>query len=394
MTIKQIFSVILIFLLGVAGWVTLGTTSEFRAKNFYSSLDYEVEQLWGSSLAQQAPYLSVKVPGSKRDRVLMPESNLVKVDLQLEQRKKGLIWYPTYKVKFDGVYTIKNTDAVSQSVRLHFTLPSESATYDHFDFMVDGESQSLDLKTSEGVNYLIELAPDQMRSFAIRYQTRGLRAWQYSLSNDGRVKNLDLLVSTNFEEVDYQNGSLSPMLVDTKDNLTTLQWVAKDFITKQNVAILMPEKINPGPLSARMSFFAPVCLLFFFVLISALSVIKKINVHPMHYLFVTAGFFAFHLSFAYMVDVINVHVAFLISSIVSVGLVILYLRSALGITFPWRIAAIGQIFYLILFSYSFFIKGMTGLTVTVGSILTLAVLMMLTAKMDWHRVFVKKESNQ
>ncbi|MFK8066973.1 MAG: inner membrane CreD family protein [Gammaproteobacteria bacterium] len=390
MTIKQILSVIFIFLLGVAGWITLGTTSELRGGNYYASLDYQVEQLWGSHITQKAPSLSVKVPGSKSNRILMPQSNLIKVDLQLEQRKKGLIWYPTYKVKFDGVYTIKNTDAVSQSVRLHFPLPSESATYDHFDFMVDGESQSLDLKTSEGVNYLIELAPDQTRSFTIQYQTRGLRAWQYFLSNEGKVKNLDLLVTTNFLEVDYQNGSLSPMSVEIKDNLTELRWTANDFITKQNVAILMPEKINPGPLSARMSFFAPVCLLFFFVLISALSVIKKINIHPMHYLFVTAGFFAFHLSFAYMVDVINVHLAFLISSIISVGLVILYLRSALGKTFPWRIAATGQFFYLVLFSYSFFIKGMTGLTVTVGSILTLAVLMMLTAKTDWNTVFVKK----
>ena len=391
MTIKQIIAVIFIFGLGVAGWLTLGTISEFRSGNTYSSMDYAVQNLWGSSIQQQAPTLSVNVPGTKRKRLLLPESNQIKVDLQLEQRKKGLIWYPTYEVDFDAVYTVKNTDAVSQNVRLHFAFPSEYATYDQFSFMIDGEIQNIELNTKEGIHQLIELSSGQTRSFAIKYRTRGLRDWQYFFSSlNGRIKNLDLALTTNFSDVDYLDGSLSPMSVETIDGITTLQWQAEDLITRQNIALMMPEKINPGPLSARMSFFAPVCLLFFFVLISALSVIKKINIHPMHYLFVTAGFFAFHLLFAYLVDVINVHLAFMISSVISVGLVILYLRSALGEDFPWKIAAIGQLFYLVLFSYSFFIKGMTGLTVTVGSILTLAVLMTLTAKMDWHKVFVKK----
>ena len=112
----------------------------------------------------------------------------------------------------------------------------------------------------------------------------------------------------------------------------------------------------------------------------------------MHYLFVTGGFFAFHLLFAYLVDLINVHLAFVITSIVSVGLVVSYLRAALGEQFPWKIAAAGQLFYLVLFSYSFFLDGMTGLTVTIGSILTLAMLMRLTAGLDWREVFGQRKA--
>ena len=83
------------------------------------------------------------------------------------------------------------------------------------------------------------------------------------------------------------------MTIERRQHATTLRWTADDLITRQNVGVTMPEKINPGPVSARMSFFAPVCLLFFFVLITALSVLKRINIHPMHYLFVTAGFLRF-----------------------------------------------------------------------------------------------------
>ena len=70
---------------------------------------------------------------------------------------------------------------------------------------------------------------------------------------------------------------------------------------------------------------------------------------------------------------------------------VLYLATALGREFPWKIAAAGQLFYLVLFSYSFFLEGMTGLTVTVGSVLTLAVLMKLTAKLDWSEIFRPNE---
>ena len=43
-----------------------------------------------------------------------------------------------------------------------------------------------------------------------------------------------------------------------------------------------------------------------------------------------------------------------------------------------------------LFSYAFFFEGYTGLTVTVGAVLTLFVLMQLTARVDWGAVFAKR----
>ena len=44
----------------------------------------------------------------------------------------------------------------------------------------------------------------------------------------------------------------------------------------------------------------------------------------------------------------------------------------------------GQLFFLVLFSYSFFIKGINGLTVAIGSVVTLAILMRVTATLDWN----------
>jgi len=50
-------------------------------------------------------------------------------------------------------------------------------------------------------------------------------------------------------------------------------------------------------------------------------------------------------------------------------------------------SGIAQLIYLVLFSYAFFLKGFTGLAVTIGSILTLFVVMQLTGRMRWAERF-------
>ena len=48
--------------------------------------------------------------------------------------------------------------------------------------------------------------------------------------------------------------------------------------------------------------------------------------------------------------------------------------------------------FLVLFSYAFFFEGYTGLTVTVGAVITLFVLMQLTARVDWSVVFARRRA--
>ena len=67
---------------------------------------------------------------------------------------------------------------------------------------------------------------------------------------------------------------------------------------------------NPGPIAARIIFFAPIGLLFFLVVMLVLGVLKEQSLHPVNYFFLAAAFFAFHLLFAYLVDHISIHLAF------------------------------------------------------------------------------------
>jgi inner membrane protein involved in colicin E2 resistance len=105
----------------------------------------------------------------------------------------------------------------------------------------------------------------------------------------------------------------------------------------------------------------------------------------MNYAFLSAAFFAFHLLLAYLADHIDIHMAFAIASAVSVLLVVSYLRAVAGPAFAVLRAGLAQLIFLVLFSYAFFFEGYTGLTVTIGAIVTLFVLMQMTARVDWGR---------
>jgi hypothetical protein len=90
---------------------------------------------------------------------------------------------------------------------------------------------------------------------------------------------------------------------------------------------------------------------------------------------------------AYLVDHISIHAAFAISAAVSVFLVISYLRLVVGMRFAAVEAGITQLTYLVLFSYAFFFKGFTGLVITIGSIVTLFVVMQMTGRVKWAEKF-------
>jgi hypothetical protein len=394
MNLKRIAAISLIFLLGCAGWVILGTATETRTAQSGYALGAQVESLWGVPLTQRAPSFSVDVPGSDEVRWLMPVANKVTVHVDADHRRKGLLWYSTYVVDFDGEYTVTNDDAVTQKIKAHFDFPTEDGTYDAFVAAIDGVNLTQDVNTRDGISELIALEAGQRAVFHVAYRTRGLSSWQYVTDQHaGRVRNLNLSMTTDFRDVDFVPGSLSPMTREPgSDGGLALAWAAEDLITRQQIGVIVPDKLNPGPLTARITFFAPVCLLFFFVLVATINILYKVDIHPMHYLFVVAGFFAFHLLFAYLVDVINVHLAFILSAIVSVLLVTSYLTAALRGRFPKSVAVAGQLFYLVLFSYSFFLQGVTGLTIAIGSVVTLAVLMRVTAHLDWNEVFKGPET--
>ena len=83
-------------------------------------------------------------------------------------------------------------------------------------------------------------------------------------------------------------------------------------------------------------------LFFYFFVLFVLATLRNIELHPINYLLIAGAFFAFHLLFAYSVDHLPVEAAFALSSLVSVFLVVSYLRLVVSARFAYVEAGAAQ----------------------------------------------------
>ncbi len=413
----RILGIFFVFLLSTVGWLTLGGVTSSRTHDQLDALEGRVSDLWGSPQAQDAPTFTeewvepvtteerVTDPRTglvsvvaKTDRVLRtnpvdPSRTRVEVDLHLDQRRKGLLWYPLYDVAFAGDWTYTHPSAgVARDLRVSYRFPDTQGLYDDFRFVVDGVDRAAELRPQDGVvSWVMPVQPGQQVTLAVAYRSRGMREWVYRPTDGvGRVDDFGLTMRTDFADIDYPRLTISPQTRTPSDGGWTLQWSSARLVSGYGVGMVMPERTQPGELAAGMSFSAPLSLGLFFLWIYALGLLRRIEIHPINYLFLAAAFFAFDLLFAYTVDHLPVEAAFALASVVSVGLVVSYLRLVVGPRFAFVEAGLAQLLYQVGFALAHFWDGLTGLTITVLGILTLFALMQLTGRIRWSDVMSRR----
>ena len=416
--VKRLFAIAFIFACTTAAWLLLGATIFQRTHSSDRHLRGRVGSTWGTAQAQQAPTAYTErieervletprrpPPGARRDittettvpadpraervRVRVPlalDQTRAAVTFDLDHRQKGLLWYSTYGVAFAGTFRFRNTTA-SDSVLLEFPLPASQAIYDGLQVTLDGAAVPY-ATTNQAIVASARVPVGGVVTLGVSYRSQGLDQWRYVLGTDvAEVRDFELGMKTDFEDIDFPESTLSPTEKRESGEGWELEWRYTNLLSGFQIGMDMPEKLQPGPLAGEISVFAPVSLLFFFAVIFLITTIRRIDIHPMNYFFLAAAFFSFHVLLAYLVDHVSIHVAFAIASIVSVFLVVSYLRLAVGSRFAYREAAAAQFIYLVRFSYAFFFKGFTGLAITIGSIMTLFVAMQLTGRIRWSEVF-------
>jgi hypothetical protein len=405
--VKYFFAVALVWFGCLVAWIALGSTLVYRSGSMSSELTQEVDQLWGPPLVQRPPLAGFTRIEKIREKVTTTDAqgratqseverevekrfpipltrSDIGVRLELEHRRKGLIWFPTYSVDFKGQYEFHNDTALEQNVELAFPLATENAVYDGFRIQ-DGASKDVPVSIDgNAASFERKLAPGERVSFVVSYRSRGRSEWRYQpTEGTGKVEHFRLTADTNFAKVDFPAGTLSPSRHAATGERWKGDWTFDSLISSAPIGIELPQKVNPGPLASRITFFAPVGLLFFFFVAAVLSKAKLRPLHPMHYFFIGCAFFAFHLLFAYLVDHVSVEIAFVLSSFVSVFLVLTYARLFVGWKMAIGLLGLPQLIYLVLFSYTFFWEGYTGLAIAIGAVLTLFVIMQITGRVRW-----------
>ncbi len=390
--LARIAAVTFILLSASIAWLVLGATIHERTYRANDKLRPGVASVWGSPQVQEPPAASYERwerTGAEAfaQRVPLPlEASRVDVALRLDHRRKGLLWYSTYVVDFAGAYTFRNPTAERQSITYRLQFPAEHAIYDGLVMELEGRPVPV-VTDKRGAAVTAQLGAGETAVLRVAYRSHGLESWRYRLGETGQARNFELDMKTNFKQIDFPLNALSPTEKRETASGWDLTWRYRDLISGFDIGMTMPEKLQPGPLAGQISFFAPVSLFLFFFLMFIVTTLRRIDLHPMHYFFLAAAFFAFHLLLAYLVDHISIHLAMGICSAVSVFLVMSYLRLVIGPRFALVEAGGMQLIYLVAFSYAFFLRGFTGLAIAIGCIVTLFVVMQATARIRWADVF-------
>lgn len=413
-SIFRVLATLGVLVAATIGWVVLGAVTSVRKDTAEHGLGERIDELWGTSQAQRPPALTFNWKTYRRERTEREDpkdkakkieewttvteehgksvplaGTKVRAELRSDLRRKGLRWYSLYGLTFDGTWRYQHEEPVEGWLQLAFRFPSPDGLYDDFHLLVDGVDRGRELEPKNGeVNLVVPVRPQQAVTIAVAYKTRGRDEWRYEPADGvGLLRDVALDVTTDFPDIDFPAGSLSPTSKDRHEQGWRLGWRFAQVVTGQGLGVVTPQRTQPGELAAELAFSAPISLIFFVGILFILSVVRRIDVHPMNYLLLAGAFFAFHLLFAYTADRLPVEVAFALASAVSVALVISYLRLVVSPDFAWREAGGAQLVYLVGFSLAHFWKGVTGLTVTILAVVTLFLVMQLTGRIRWSDVF-------
>lgn len=407
---RNIAALIFIFICTSVAWMILGGITTARTHEQDNKLKAAVGQLWGTVQMQYAPYVyyqtqketKVKtVRGSETieetkvetfDHPVTLEGSDIAVDFKLEHRKKGLLWYSVYGITFNGSYTVSNHTGKHRIFYFEYTFPTMDGIYDNFSLSVDGMKVREFKPVAGRIVEVISIGPGQVKNVMITYKSQGMDEWWYVFgSGVSHIRNFELTMTTDFDKIDFSENSVSPTQKIKENKGWQLGWQYDDLISGIQISLAMPQKVNPGPFVSKVTFFAPISLFLFFFLMFIITALKDVRIHPMNFFFIAAAYFSFHLLLAYLADHIDIHISLLISSVVSIFLVISYMRVVVGSKFAFLETGVSQFVYLVLFSYTFFLTGYTGLAITVLCIVTLFIVMQLTAKIDWEKQFNKNK---
>jgi hypothetical protein len=155
--LRHIAALIFIFGCTSIAWVILGATITERTHNNDDQLKGHVASTWGTAQEQAPPCANlvwketvavntrengntiVRNEQVERTTALPLDSTRLLVNLKLDHRQKGLLWYSTYLVDFAGDYDFRNTAAVPGTLVLRLPFPAQKALYDGLTMTFNGQ---------------------------------------------------------------------------------------------------------------------------------------------------------------------------------------------------------------------------------------------------------------
>jgi hypothetical protein len=220
--IKRLLAIGFIFVCTAIAWVVLGGTIFARTYSSDSGLRSRVEHIWGAQQVQQSPGATYSIRRVRYEDAVVDDRKVrkaveydehvciplvgsdVKVDLGLEHRQKGLLWYATYRAGFDATYQFRNESGAARLVTVRFPFPAQNANYDDFQFRLRNRDWANQPAAKNGsIEGVVQMAAGETLTVDVGFRSNGLDRWTYQFSQAAgqggvsEVKNFRLVMQTD-----------------------------------------------------------------------------------------------------------------------------------------------------------------------------------------------------
>jgi hypothetical protein len=189
----------LVFIPLLLGWLVLAERLEKRTHKATHYQLQSVKEIWGGNLAQPMPSVRYKRFGSDVSTLSKGEIHAsdISVTLEVDYRKKGLVYYTGYNAEFVGKYTIQNPE--NENIYLSFIFPYPTrqgeGVLQNVKLLVNGEEDIEDTEYQPNLTLWTGLlAPSDSLVITVQYDGRGLNQFTYGFEPSKQINNFAMKV--------------------------------------------------------------------------------------------------------------------------------------------------------------------------------------------------------
>ncbi len=198
--------------------------------------------------------------------VNVPQNSLIStrgtVTIRMNYRRKGSALYTCFEDDCDFRYVVKNLSERTTTASCRFAVSPGQGLYSDFVVLVGGHDFADRLSfQGDDACWTMAMKPGERIPVQVRYKSRGMEMWQYSISQTRELRDFELVMNlpdVPRERLDYPEGCLTPTTIQAgpQGQGTVLIWKLDRAITTRGMGVDLPAAPQPGNLVARVLAYA------------------------------------------------------------------------------------------------------------------------------------------
>ncbi len=354
-------------------------------------LHRDVMERWGAPIRQPMPSVRY-VPTGTVFNALEPlplTRQEVVVDTTMSYRKRGLVYFSGFDMRFAGDFDVENPFDRDVDVAFVFpiSLQKNKVLLSELAFSVNGAAAPVALG-GEGDKLLWtgRLRPGEKLAFRVVFKGRGLDAFTYAMDPAAPVRNLGLTVNIRGgDNFDYADGVVPASTVERLGDTVRLGWRFDSLESGIPIGVVLPSEKSFDAIIATFVARSWAGFLLFFAGLTALGLHHGRPPRLLETYLFAAAYALFFVLVAYLAAYLHFYVAWGLGLAVTAGLLCGYAALLLP-PGAWKAVAGLVAACLAVPTLAVILQGYTGLIYTLEVLGLVAATMVATARPAGLRV--------